>query len=84
MALLPVATLMIQIQAATFAADVTKQMITLATDVMAVTVPFMSNLVPNPSTVTTVLMALVWLTLLVSVVAGTFCLLAWAGEISDS
>jgi hypothetical protein len=61
---------------------VAKQMITLATDVLGVTVTFMSNLVPNPSTVTTVLMALVWLTLLgLSVVAGTFRLLAWAGEI---
>jgi hypothetical protein len=75
---------MARTQAATFAADVTKQVITLATAVLTLTVTFMSSLVPDPSTATTVLMAVGWLTLFISVVAGMFCLLALAGQISDA
>lgn len=71
-------------QGATFAADVTKQLLTLATGVLAVTVTFMSDLVPNPSAATTALMAFGWFALLVCVMAGTWCLLALTAEVGEA
>ena len=74
--------MMIATQAASFAADATRQLLTLATGVLAVTVTFMSDLVPNPSKVTITLMAAGWLFLLVGIVAGIVCLFALASEVA--
>jgi hypothetical protein len=74
--------MMTAIQAAAFAADATRQVLTLATGVLAVTVTFMSDLVPNPSIATITLMAVGWLFLLVGIVAGIVCLFALASEVA--
>jgi hypothetical protein len=67
---------------AAFAADATRQLLTLATGVLAVTVTFRSDLVPDPSTATTVLMALGRLALLLCILAGVLCLFGLTSEVA--
>jgi len=71
-------------QAASFAADAARQVLVLATGVLAITVTFMSDIVPERSTLAIFLMGTGWLALLLSAVAGLSCLYVLAGEVANA
>lgn len=68
-------------QAFEFARDTTKQLITLSTGIIALTITFSKDVIGNPSPFHRNLLVLSWLSFLLSVVLGVWTLLALTGTL---
>jgi hypothetical protein len=64
-----------------FAQEATKQLITLATAVIALTVTFLTDVVDDASTTAARVLQAAWVVYFLSIVAGVFALLSLAGNL---
>jgi hypothetical protein len=70
-----------RLKAFEFAQETTKQLLTLATGILALTITFLHDLAANAPTWSVYVLALGWLASLVSVVAGVLTLMTLTGNI---
>jgi len=66
-----------------FAQEATKQLITLATAVIALTVTFLTDVVQAASSVSARVLQAAWILYFVSIVSGVFTLLSLAGNLEQ-
>jgi hypothetical protein len=66
-----------------FASDLTKQLITLATGILAITITFSKDIIKSPLTPRSaiVMMMLAWVVYLLSIIFGLWNLMALTGEL---
>lgn len=65
-----------------FASDATKQLITLSTGVLALTITFAKDILSNVSGMTSVLLVVGWVLYLLSIACGIWTLLALTGNLA--
>lgn len=66
-----------------FALDLTKQLITVATAVIALTITFLTDVAKDASAWTAVWLQFAWVLYLVSIAFGIFTLMALTGTLAD-